>query len=93
MFRGFVLQEPSFEVRAEPVLSAAITGYLAHESEVFIVCTTISDAVLGPGAAGEAPISTPMWGKVRTSVYGPDIGFVPDAWVKTGTAKPQARAC
>jgi len=93
LFRGFVLQEPSLEVRAEPVLSAAITGYLPHESEVFIVCTTISDAVLGPGAAGEAPISTPVWDKVRTSVDGPDIGFVPDAWVKTGTAKPQARAC
>jgi serine/threonine-protein kinase len=93
LFRGFVLQEPSLEVRAEPVLSAAITGYLPHESEVFIVCTTISDAVLGPGAAGESPISTPVWDKVRTSVDGPDLGFVPDAWVKTGTAKPQARAC
>lgn len=93
LFRGFVLREPSLEVRAEPVISAAITGYLPHESEVFIVCTTISDAVQGPGAAGEAPISTPVWDKVRTSVDGPDIGFVPDAWVKTGTAKPQARAC
>lgn len=93
LFRGFVLQEPSLEVRAEPVLSAAITGYLPHESEVFIVCTTISDPVLGPGAAGQAPISTPVWDKVRTSVDGPDVGFVPDALVKTGTAKPQARAC
>ena len=92
LFRGFVLQEPSLEVRAEPVVSAAITGYLPYESEVFIVCTTISDAVLGPGAEG-APISTPVWDKVRTSVDGPDLGFVPDAWVKTGTAKPQARAC
>jgi predicted Ser/Thr protein kinase len=93
LFRGFVLQEPSLEVRAEPVLSAAITGYLPHESEVFIVCTTISDAVQGPGVAGEAPISTPVWDKVRTSVDGPDVGFVPDAWVKTGTAEPRARAC
>ena len=93
LFRGFVLQKPSLEVRAEPALSAAITGYLPHESEVFIVCTTISDAVLGPGATGAPPISTPVWDKVRTSVDGPDLGFVPDAWVKTGTAKPQARAC
>jgi serine/threonine-protein kinase len=93
LFRGFVLQEPSLEVRAEPVLSAAITGYLPHESEVFIVCTTISEAVQGPGVAGAPPISTPVWDKVRTSVDGADIGFVPDAWVKTGTAEPRARAC
>ena len=93
LFRGFVLQEPSLEVRAEPALSAAITGYLPHESEVFIVCTTISEAVQGPGAAGEAPISTPVWDKVRTSADGADVGFVPDAWVKTGTAEPRARAC
>jgi predicted Ser/Thr protein kinase len=93
LFRGFVLREPSLEVRAEPVLSAAITGYLPHESEVLIVCTTISEAVQGPGVAGAPPISTPVWDKVRTSVDGADIGFVPDAWVKTGTAEPRARAC
>jgi predicted Ser/Thr protein kinase len=93
LFRGFVLQEPSLEVRGEPALSAAITGYLPHESEVFIVCTTIGEAVQGPGAAGEAPISTPVWDKVRTSADGKDVGFVPDAWVKTGTAEPRARAC
>ncbi|MCU1695186.1 MAG: serine/threonine protein kinase [Mycobacterium sp.] len=93
LFRGFVLQEPSLEVRAEPALSAAITGYLPHETEVFIVCTTISEAVQGPGAAGASPISTPVWDKVRTSADGADVGFVPDAWVKTGTAEPRARAC
>jgi serine/threonine-protein kinase len=93
LFRGFVLQEPSLEVRSEPVLSAAVTGYLPYESEVFIVCTTISDAVTGPGVAGAPPISTPVWDKVRTAVDGADIGFVPDAWVKTGTAEPRARAC
>jgi hypothetical protein len=26
-------------------------------------------------------------------VDGADVGFVPDAWVKTGTAEPRARAC
>jgi serine/threonine-protein kinase len=93
LFRGFVLQKPSLEVRAEPALSAAITGYLPYETEVFIVCTTISEAVQGPGAAGAPPISTPVWDKVRTSADGADVGFVPDAWVKTGTAEPRARAC
>jgi serine/threonine-protein kinase len=93
LFRGFVLQQPSVEVRGEPVLSAAVTGYLPYQSEVFIVCTTIGDVVEGPGADGGPPISTPVWDKVRTSVEGADVGFVPDAWVKTGTAAPQAGAC
>jgi hypothetical protein len=93
LFRGFVLQEPSLEVRVQPALSAAITGYLAHETEVFIVCTTIGETVQGPGANGAPPISTPVWDKVRTTVDGTDLGFVPDAWVQTGTAQPRARAC
>jgi hypothetical protein len=92
-FRGFVLQRPSLEVRTEPALSAPVTGYLPFESEVFIVCTTIGDEVDGPGAGGGQSIVTSVWDKVRTAVDGTDLGFVPDAWVKTGTAKPQARAC
>ena len=92
-FRGFVLQQPSVEVRAQPVLSSPVIGYLPFESEVFIVCTTIGDVVEGPGAGGGPSISTPVWDRVRSSVDGADLGFVPDAWVKTGTAQPQARSC
>jgi predicted Ser/Thr protein kinase len=92
-FRGFVLQQPSIEVRAEPALSAPVTGYLPYETEVFIVCTTIGDIVEGPGAGGRPSIATPVWDKVRTAVDGTDLGYVPDAWVKTGTAAPQADAC
>ncbi len=92
-FRGFVLQQPSIEVRAQPVLSSPVIGYLPFESEVFIVCTTIGDVVEGPGVGGGPSISTPVWDKVRSSVDGADLGFVPDAWVKTGTAQPQARSC
>jgi serine/threonine-protein kinase len=92
-FRGFVLRQPSIEVRAEPVLSALVTGYLPYETEVFIVCTTIGDVVEGPGAGGGPSIATPVWDKVRSSLDGTDLGFVPDAWVKTGTAQPQAGTC
>jgi serine/threonine-protein kinase len=92
-FRGFVLRRPSLEVRTEPALSAPVTGYLPYESEVFIVCTTIGDVVDGPGAGGGPSIVTPVWDKVRTAVDGTDLGFIPDAWVQTGTAKPQARGC
>jgi serine/threonine-protein kinase len=92
-FRGYVLQRPSLEVRAEPVLSGSVTGYLPVETEVFIVCTTIGDVVEGPGVGAGPSISTPVWDKVRTDPDGIDLGFVPDAWVKTGTAQPRADAC
>jgi tRNA A-37 threonylcarbamoyl transferase component Bud32 len=92
-FRGFVLQHPSLEVRAEPMLSAPVTGYLPHEAEVFIVCTAIGDAVEGPGVGAGPSISTQVWDKVRSALDDTDLGFVPDAWVKTGTAQPRARAC
>ena len=92
-FRGYVLQRPSLEVRAEPVLAAPVTGYLPVETEVFIVCTTIGDVVEGPGAGAGPSIATPVWDKVRTDPNGTDLGFVPDAWVKTGTAQPRADAC
>jgi predicted Ser/Thr protein kinase len=92
-FRGFVLRQPSIEVRAEPVLSAPATGYLPYETEVFIVCTTIGEVVDGPGAGGGPSIATPVWDKVRTALDGADLGFVPDAWVKTGTAEPKAGTC
>jgi len=92
-FRGYVLQRPSLEVRAEPVLASPVTGYLPVETEVFIVCTTIGDVVEGPGAGAGPSIATPVWDKVRTDPNGTDLGFVPDAWVKTGTAQPRADAC
>jgi predicted Ser/Thr protein kinase len=92
-FRGFVLKQPSLEVRSESALSAPVTGYLPFDSEVYIVCTTIGDVVEGPGAAGGPSIATPVWDKVRTAPDGTDLGVVPDAWVKTGTAQRQARAC
>ena len=70
-FRGLLLQQPSLEVRAEPVLSAPVTGYLPFETEVYIVCTTIGDVVEGPGAGGAPSISTPVWDKVRTAATAP----------------------
>ncbi|MDT5103541.1 MAG: hypothetical protein QOI25_1054 [Mycobacterium sp.] len=75
------------------MLSASVTGYLPYETEVFIVCTTIGDVVEGPGVGAGPPMATPVWDKVRTALDGADLGFVPDAWVKTGTAEPQAGTC
>jgi hypothetical protein len=92
-FRGYVLQKPSIEVRGKPALSAPVNGYLPYQTEVFIVCTTIGDVVEGPGSGGAPRISTPVWDKVRTALDGTDLGFVPDAWVQTGTAQPKADPC
>jgi TIR domain len=93
LFRGFILRRPSLEFRAEPKLSAPVMGYLPYNTPVYIVCTTISDPVTGPGRAGGAPITTRVWDKVRTERDGDDLGFVPDAFVKTGTTDPVAGAC
>jgi hypothetical protein len=49
--------------------------------------------VEGPGVGEGSSISTPVWDKVRTDPNGTDLGFVPDAWVKTGTAQPRAASC
>jgi serine/threonine-protein kinase len=92
-FRAYVLKQPSIEVRTESALSSPVIGYLPYESEVFIVCTTIGEVVEGPGAGGRPSILTPVWDRVRTTLDGMDLGFIPDAWVKTGTAQPRARAC
>jgi hypothetical protein len=70
-----------------------IIGYLPSNTAVFIVCTAISDPVTGPGRAGGPPITTRVWDKVRTERDGNDLGFVPDAFVKTGTTEPVADAC
>ena len=93
LFRGFILRRPNLEVRAEAGLSARIIGYLPYNAAVYIVCTEISDPVTGPGRAGGSPIATRVWDKVRTERDGDDLGFVPDAFVKTGTTEPVARNC
>jgi hypothetical protein len=93
LFRGFILRRPSIEVRARPKLSAQVVGYLPYDTPVYVVCTATSDPVTGPGRAGSAPITTRVWDLVRTERGGDDLGFVPDAWVKTGTTRPVARSC
>lgn len=89
----FILRRPNIEYRAAPRRSAQVLGYLPYNSPVYIVCTATGDPVTGPGRAGSAPITTRVWDRVRTERDGDDLGFVPDAWVKTGTTRPVARAC
>jgi hypothetical protein len=93
LFRGFILRRPNLAVRAEPGLSARVIGYLPYNAAVYVVCTAVSDPVTGPGRAGRSPITTRVWDKVRTDRDGDDLGFVPDAFVKTGTTEPVARKC
>ena len=92
-FRGFVLAQPSLAVRTDTTSGSRVVGYLPHNSAVYIVCTAMGEPVEGPSADGMHTETTALWDKVRTDVDGPDIGFVPDAWVKTGTTAPQSAGC
>jgi hypothetical protein len=88
LFRGFILRRPSIEIRAKPRESAEVLGFLSYDTPVYIVCTATGDPATGPGRAGSAPITTRVWDKVRTERDGHDLGFVPDAWVKTAPHNP-----
>jgi len=91
-FPGYVISDPSLQIRAVPRHSGHIVGYLAHDAEVIIVCTTIGDPVTGPRHGG-GQITTPVWDKVRTSTSAAAVGFVPDAWINTGRVRPVAPTC
>jgi hypothetical protein len=91
-FRGFILRKPSLQIRSAPALSARIVGYLPFDAEVLIVCTAIGDPVSGPRHGG-GTLTTPVWDKVRTDNSSGPAGFVPDARVDTGTARPTAHSC
>ena len=91
-FRGSVLRHPSLAVQQAPTLSAPVTGTLRYNSVVVIACTSIGDLVSGPFGKGQL-LATPVWDKVRTDPAGKVLGFVPDAWIRTGTTKPVAPGC
>ena len=46
----------------------------------------------GPSPSGKK-VTTAYWDYVRTDPSASPVGYVPDAWVDTGTVKPQAPSC
>jgi hypothetical protein len=85
LFNGYTLQPTPIHV--EPNLSSPIVGNLAADTSVYIACTRYGDWVrLGPS-------NTQLWDKVRTDPHGKDLGFVPDAYVHTGSGNPEGPAC
>jgi hypothetical protein len=89
---GWILRQPGLQIRQSAQLSGQVVGSLQYGTKVYIVCTKKGDRVIGPSSSGKT-LTTPYWDYVRTDPSGGPVGFVPDAWVNTGTVKPQARAC
>ena len=91
-FQGFVMGQIGLHVRQTPKRSGSVVASLQPGTTVFIVCTKKGDPVKGPGHSG-GTITTRVWDYVRTATSAGPLGFVPDAWVNTGTVKPEAHDC
>ena len=91
-FQGFVMGQVGLHVRTTPGLSGPVAASLQPGTTVFIVCTKKGDAVTGPGHGG-GTITTRVWDYVRTATSAGPLGFVPDAWVNTGSVRPEAPIC
>lgn len=87
-FQAFTLGQPKLTVRASPSNGAAATGQLQFHATVWIVCTEAGDSV-----TGAASVTSTTWDKVRTGPSDAPVGFVPDAWVDTGTSGPTEPSC
>jgi hypothetical protein len=91
-FQGFILGQTGLEVRKTAMLSGSVVASLPPGTTVYIVCTATGDAVSGPRHGG-GTLTTRIWDYIRTASSTGPLGFVPDAWVDTGTTKPVTRAC
>ncbi|WP_166533689.1 hypothetical protein [Blastococcus xanthinilyticus] len=60
---------------------------LPHGTAVLIVCTTRGDVVVSPDGRG-----SDLWNYIAPTDLGP-AGFIPDAWVYTGTDEPTRPEC
>jgi hypothetical protein len=89
---GWILRHPGLQILQSAQLSGQVVGSLQYGTKVYIVCTKKGDRVTGPSSNGKT-LTTPYWDYVRTDPSGSPVGFVPDAFVDTGSMKPQAHAC
>jgi len=89
---GWVLMQPGLDVRQSANLDGNIVGSLQYGTKVYIVCTKKGTPVTGP-ASGAKTLTTAIWDYVRIEPSARPVGFVPDAWINTGTTTPQAAAC
>lgn len=89
---GWILRQPGLQIRQHAQLSGQVVGSLQYGTRVYIVCIKKGDRVTGPASSGKT-LTTPYWDYVRTDPSGSPVGYVPDAFVDTGTTQPQAHAC
>jgi hypothetical protein len=91
-FQGFILGSSGTAVHQGPTVSSEDVGQLQSGADVFVVCTSTGDAVVGPKHGGGTQ-TTRLWDKVRPNGSSETLGFVPDVLVKTGTTNPVAPHC
>lgn len=87
-FEAFTLAQPKLTVRADASNRARATAQLPFHTTVWIACTRAGDSV-----TGAASITSTTWDEVRAGRSDPPVGFVPDAWVDTGTTDPTEHSC
>ncbi|MEA2356411.1 MAG: hypothetical protein QOD61_2540 [Solirubrobacteraceae bacterium] len=88
--RASLVRRPDLAVQQAPEPSAPVTRRLPYKAVVVVTCTMLGKLVTAPYGKGRT-LSTPVWDKVSDTA-GHELGFVPDAWVDTGT-KPVAPIC
>jgi hypothetical protein len=88
--RASLVRRPDVGVQQATKALAPVTRRLPYKSVVVVTCTMLGDLVTAPYGKGRT-LTTPVWDKVSDTA-GHELGFVPDAWVDTGT-KPVAPIC
>ncbi|HEY5197591.1 MAG TPA: serine/threonine-protein kinase [Solirubrobacteraceae bacterium] len=91
-FHAVIQGVAGLAIQRQPKLTSAVVGHLTNLASVYVACTAIGQAVTGPTLSGGS-ITSPVWDDVRHETGDPTIGFVPDVWVNTGTARPVVPLC
>jgi hypothetical protein len=84
--------QPGLDIHQSANLDGNIVGSLQYGTKVYIVCTKTGTQVTGPASGGKT-LTTATWDYVRIDPSASPVGFVPDAWIYTGTTTPQAAGC
>ena len=81
---GWVMAKPCLTMRSSASESSSSLACVPYKTTLSISCTTNGTSVSGPYG------STRLWDKVS---YSGRTGYVPDAWMYTGTSGPVAASC
>ncbi len=82
--QGRILAKPCLDLHSYLSVASQKVGCIPFNTTIAIQCTDAGDKVAGPYG------SSLVW---DVTTYGGKTGYVPDAWVYTGTNNPVAPAC